>query len=193
MIGILRKQILREMIFKVAKLEFKSCLISESNILIFKDIFRKREDQIVTLFFFFSPIGWEAALPAAQSAHLGTWGELKPAAGKGGVRRNSMELVLTSAAAAPISTLPHDLKPLRRFWAVWRQLVTILGVRSRMPASGSWVLWSLRSPQRCGLKSRRQPLLLMAGGLLKWESSLHTGRESTAPSTVTRTAGRDIL
>ena len=51
MIGILRKQILREMMFKVAKLEFKSCLISESNILIFKDIFRKREDQIVTVFF----------------------------------------------------------------------------------------------------------------------------------------------
>ena len=70
MIGILRKQILREMMFKVAKLEFKSCLISESNILIFKDIFRKREDQIVTVFF--SPLGWEAALPAAQSAHLGT-------------------------------------------------------------------------------------------------------------------------
>ena len=41
--------------FKVAKLEFKSRLISESNILIFKGIFRKRENQIVTLFF--SPSG----------------------------------------------------------------------------------------------------------------------------------------
>ena len=63
-----KKQILREMMFKVAKLEFKSCLISESNILIFKDIFRKREDQIATLFFFAPRVGGSTPCGSVRTA-----------------------------------------------------------------------------------------------------------------------------
>ena len=46
-------------------------------------------------------VGWEAALSMAQSSHLGTWGELGPAAGKGRVQRNATEQGLT---VAPISS-----------------------------------------------------------------------------------------
>ena len=88
--------------FKVAKLEFKSRLISESNILIFKGIFRKRENQIVTLFFFPPQVGGSTPCDSVRtSRHMRI---AEASSREGGVQRNSTELVLTSAAAAPISS-----------------------------------------------------------------------------------------